>query len=217
MSRVVNVVVVVASLLWCLALEIRMARLSKASEALSQVEEDCRKLEAGLDELEGTLQQESDSQKELLESRLTDVEIRIQDSIQGLRKDMRSLRLSSGKGKEGGPSAEEPDKVRTALKSVPQLDEASIPQVMGALDNMLGLDQDQSKVVEDVLKKNLGKVNKLREEVESGERNAEDALAEAQDVLNGITEEVAPVLNESQNQVLKKLIENLGTAIPGSL
>jgi hypothetical protein len=57
----------------------------------------------------------------------------------------------------------------------------------------------------------------LREEVESGERDAEDALAEAQDVLNGITEEVAPVLNESQNQVLKRLIENLGSAIPGAL
>ena len=154
--------------------------------------------------------------QEQLEAKMSDMEASLSREIQSLREDIESLSADSSPKASSGPRG---GKKGTAnlLKGMPELDEEMLSQGMEQLAPILGLDAEQKKKVEEILQKRIGEVNKLRKEVESGERNVNDGVQQAQKILDQLVEETKPILDETQQGILEQLVTSLTEQAAGAM
>ena len=194
----------------------RLSQMNDHLAMLSDIAEEYELLRIQVDRLKDTMERSSRRDRETIEAKLTDLERSLESSIDSLRRDIKSLRSGEGGQTRGGAGGSLGGReARNLLQGLPEINEAMLSQVMGALGSALGLDDEQSSRVEEVIRKRVREVNALRTEVASGERDVNDAMAKAEEILDQVIEELDPILDDMQSQMLEQLVESIGMQIQG--
>jgi len=212
LNLIVNLILIlalVACLVWCAALDLRMTDIQGQLAQIADMAGEYERLNAQIRDLRLDLQGAKDRDRETMDARMTDLEERMESKLQRLE-DLEDAMPSTGRTKKKSKvDLDGTVAPNDMLKGIPRLDDSLIQQGLEHLSPILGLDQEQKDQVRELLGEHVDQINQVLSDVQSGKRDQQEALEEVEEILDVVTEDLEPILDEAQMAIFEQLILTL--------